>query len=303
MPNILIVDDSAIDRALAGKLLQREEDVVVTFAMNGREALVSMANARPDVVVSDLQMPEMNGLELVAAVRRDYPSVPVILMTGRGSESIAADALRIGAAGYVPKLSLAERLPLVVRGLFAATEADRLHSRLFHSLQRSEFQFRLRNDPELFNPLVERIQETLRCLPLGDESERLRVSVAVRHAMWIAHFNGNLELPIDATLSDSKFYLLANERRSELPMSQRCIDIRVVIDPDQAIFHVLHEGPGIDMTKAPENLELAAADRSWLAGFVMMPAVMDDVEWSADGKEISLLKRAVVSEGDEMEMF
>lgn len=94
MPNILIVDDSATDRALAGKLLECGQDVNVTYAEHGREALELIAADRPDLIVSDLQMPEMDGLELVTAVREGYPSVPVILMTAQGSEQIAAEALR-----------------------------------------------------------------------------------------------------------------------------------------------------------------------------------------------------------------
>ena len=62
----------------------------------------------PALVLTDLIMPEMNGLELVKAIREHHPFVPVILMTSKGNEEIAVQALQGGAASYVPKSQLAE---------------------------------------------------------------------------------------------------------------------------------------------------------------------------------------------------
>jgi CheY-like chemotaxis protein len=302
MPNILIVDDSGIDRALAGGLLEREEDIVISYATNGREALDQISTMRPDLVVSDLQMPEMSGLELVATLREEHPSVPVIIMTALGSEKIAAEALKIGASGYVPKASLSSHLPQAVRRLFNASKADRRHSRLFHSLQDIDCRFRLQNDPELISPLVDQIQGVLRCLPLGDEAERVRVGVAVGHGLWIAHHHGNLELALNGEWSDANFQEEAIERRMKSPATERSIEFHVVIDREQATFDIRHEGAGIDVSQLPNDLESKAADRSWLSGFLVIPAIMDDVSYSPDDGRIVLLKRAVQSSDDELEV-
>src|SRR5437588_11976782 len=112
MPIILVVDDSPVDRLLTGRLLSREKELdwVIEYAENGREALAFMKDLVPHVVVTDLMMPDMDGLELVAAVRAEHPEVPVILMTGQGSETLALEALERGAASYVPKGQLADKL-------------------------------------------------------------------------------------------------------------------------------------------------------------------------------------------------
>src|SRR5262245_2182044 len=101
MPNILVVDDLASDRRLVGGLLMTNEDLTVEFAVNGREALDRIARARPDLVVTDLMMPEMDGLELLGNIRCKFPGLPVILMTSQGSEEVAVKALQLGAASYV----------------------------------------------------------------------------------------------------------------------------------------------------------------------------------------------------------
>jgi CheY-like chemotaxis protein len=90
--SVLVVDDSAMDRHLAGAIVQKMGGWLASFAGNGAEALVSLEKQRPDVVLTDMLMPEMDGLQLVQAIRSKYPLVPVILMTAHGSEDIAIQA-------------------------------------------------------------------------------------------------------------------------------------------------------------------------------------------------------------------
>lgn len=300
MPNILIVDDSAVDRTLAGKLLESEEGARISFAKNGREALEQIEVKRPDVVVSDLQMPEVDGLELVAEVRERHPSIPVILMTARGSEEIAAEAIKVGAAGFVPKVSLGTNLRLAVRQIFDASELDQLNSRLFHSLQNASFHFRLEDDPTLIAPLAEHIQETLRCMPLGEATERIRVAMSVGQALWIAHYHGNLEISLDERWGDDEF----NENVAALYDSServpRTIELHTTISPDTASFRISYDGPPINLDALPEDLTKVTAERSWLAGFVMIPVVMDEVVW--DGSTINLVKRAVEPPEEQLEL-
>ena len=85
---VLVVDDSAMDRHLAGAIVQKMAGWSATFAGNGIEALASLEKQKPDIVLTDMLMPEMDGLQLVQAIRSKYPLVPVILMTAHGSEDI-----------------------------------------------------------------------------------------------------------------------------------------------------------------------------------------------------------------------
>src|SRR4051794_34452408 len=103
MPTVLVVDDAAVDRKLVAGLLAKGQDMQVVLASSAEEALQRLAAIRPQVIVTDLVMPGMSGLELVAQISSQYPEIPVILMTGKGSEEIAVKALENGAASYVPK--------------------------------------------------------------------------------------------------------------------------------------------------------------------------------------------------------
>ena len=108
MPTVLVVDDSSVDRSRIGGLLLKSSELNVEYAIHGAEAAQRIAQSPPDLVLTDLIMPEMDGLELVAYVAVHHPQIPVILMTGKGNEETAVRALQAGAASYVPKSMAAD---------------------------------------------------------------------------------------------------------------------------------------------------------------------------------------------------
>ena len=101
MVRILIVDDSLVERVLVEGLLAKNPDYQMELAENGHEALDHIAEGVPDLIITDLMMPGMDGLELLREIRRLQPDLPVILMTAHGDEATATAALEAGAASYV----------------------------------------------------------------------------------------------------------------------------------------------------------------------------------------------------------
>ena len=98
MSRILVVDDALSDRTLVSGIAAKWGDSQVLQAEDGQAALTLIEQDPPDLILTDMHMPQMNGLELVTAVRETNPSIPGILITAKGSEDIAARALRAGAA-------------------------------------------------------------------------------------------------------------------------------------------------------------------------------------------------------------
>ena len=123
MVTILVVEDSSVDRMLIGGLLAKEGvtndgDWEIEFACDGQEALTRLNAANRsgiDLIVTDLQMPNLDGLGLVKEIRRTQPQLPVILITSQGSEEIAIEALRAGATSYSPKSMLRTDLVRTIR--------------------------------------------------------------------------------------------------------------------------------------------------------------------------------------------
>src|SRR5579871_3378868 len=119
-PAVLVVDDALVDRHKAAGIVAQSLGWRVVHAANGKEALAAVEAGRPAVVLTDLQMPEMDGLTLAARLHELYPFLPVVLMTAHGSEDTAVEALRRGAASYVPKKNLGHVLGETLQQVVAA---------------------------------------------------------------------------------------------------------------------------------------------------------------------------------------
>jgi two-component system chemotaxis response regulator CheY len=112
--NVLIVDDSNAMRAVIKKIIAMsgfKMDQCLN-AGNGREALEALAHEWVDVIISDINMPEMNGLELLARLKRDdlYREIPVIMISTEGSDERMREAMTCGAQGFIKKPFLPEEL-------------------------------------------------------------------------------------------------------------------------------------------------------------------------------------------------
>ena len=200
MPVVLIVDDSEVDRRLVGGLLPKDLEWLIEFADNGVEALEKMRLSLPDVVITDMLMPQMDGMELVSNIRVDYPHIPVILITGHGNETLAVEALEKGATSYVPKQLLAAKLQETVEQVLAVAKADRSYSRLISCLKTTQYSFELDNDPALIPPLVDLLQQILAGMRCCDATGRMHAGIALEEALLNAVLAGNLEMERDQVL-------------------------------------------------------------------------------------------------------
>jgi CheY-like chemotaxis protein/anti-sigma regulatory factor (Ser/Thr protein kinase) len=292
MASVLVVDDSAIDRRLAGSLLEKSHNASVMYAAHGREALDQMRERLPDIVLTDLQMPEMNGLELVAAVRSRYPLVPVVLMTAKGSEDIAVQALQKGAASYLPKSRLAFELLDTIDSVLSVARADRDSGRLDECLAESRWSFSIPNDSSLVAPLVDRARHDLARVRLCDETVRTRLGIALHEAVINAIDHGNLELSSDLRESDdSGYHTLAAERRRQAPYKDRIVHVSVRVTPREVTYIVRDEGPGYDPSHLPDPTDPANLERVCGRGLLLIRTFMDEVRHNRTGNEITMVKR------------
>lgn len=119
---VLLAEDQGMVRGALAALLGIEADIeVVASVSNGQEAFRAMGKARPDVVVTDIEMPEMTGLELAQRVRELYPETRVVIVTTFARPGYLRRALEAGASGYLlkdrPSAELADAVRRVHRGL------------------------------------------------------------------------------------------------------------------------------------------------------------------------------------------
>ena len=297
MTTVLIVDDSAVDRRLARGLLERSSGVQVNEAEHGREAMAVLRHHGADLVITDLQMPEMDGLELVDAVRANFPRTPVILMTGKGSEEIAVAALQRGAASYVPKSILSTDLVSTVMHVLAVGRSEASTERMMASLTATAWEFELENDYTLISPLVSLAKSTLAGMEIVDETGQVQVGVALEEAISNAMYHGNLELSGEEL--DSLGYDIhgddepnaVDQRRRESPYCDRRVRVKMRITRENATFDVVDEGPGFNVSQLPQAMDQVASGKKHGRGLAHMQLFMDEISFNETGNQVTLVKR------------
>jgi CheY-like chemotaxis protein len=289
---VLVVDDSSVDRHLVGGIVQKLDGWHADFAANGREALAAMEKNLPDLVLTDMLMDEMDGLELVQTVRSRYPSVPVILMTAHGSEDVAIKALQRGAASYVPKKSMARDLDETIEQVYSAAKTGQNQRRILDCLTRQESQFILQNDTTLIPPLVGYLEENVSRLRLCEQSGLVLLGVALHEALTNAILHGNLGVSSDLRESDErKYYRLIQDRQTTAPYRDRRVFVTATLTRKEARFVIRDEGEGFDPGTLPDPTDPSNLGRVTGRGLLLIQTFMDHVEHNETGNEITLVKR------------
>jgi DNA-binding NarL/FixJ family response regulator len=119
-PRVVLVDDHASVLAALGRML-RESCNVVASVSSGSEAVEAVRRLTPDVLVADLMMPDIDGLEVCRRVKRLVPETAVVIITASDDTVVRAAALRDGASAFVPKHLAAEILSRTIERVFAET--------------------------------------------------------------------------------------------------------------------------------------------------------------------------------------
>jgi len=296
MDRILIVDDSSVDRLLAGSLLEKKSNAVVGYAADGAEALAKLQEFKPDLVLTDLQMPNLDGLQLVAKIKEMHPPIPVKLMTAMGSEEIAVKAIQAGAASYVPKRKLAQDLCETVANVRELASEHRAQLRVLERQQRWEGEFILENDLELLIGLAGHLLQNLRGMAICDTAEEVRVGVALAEALLNAYYHGNLELPSEMREKSPDAYVKAAKRRThQPPFADRRIGVSARFSRGQAVFSIRDEGKGFDTTSLPDPTDSKALERPYGRGLFLIRSFMDEVKFNEVGNTVTMIKRATKS--------
>ena len=114
MPRVLLADDHRLIRDAFSRLIEPDCEVVAAVA-DGRSAVAEAVRLRPDIVILDVAMPLLNGLDAARQLRRELPDARTIFLTVSEDVDIAAEAFRLGAAGYLLKNSAGSELLLAIR--------------------------------------------------------------------------------------------------------------------------------------------------------------------------------------------
>ena len=297
MTRILVAEDSGT-QAMEIRQLLEGAGYEVQVAVDGRQALEEIQRQPPDLVLTDLDMPFVSGLQLVESVRDRHPGLPVVLMTAFGTDETAIEALEQGAASYVPKRNLARDLIETIADVLSVVQSAQDEQRVSEYLMEADAEFCLQNDSLLIGPVVAYIQETMENMRLVDANQRVRVGVAIEEALRSALFQGNLELTPEQLrdayhLEDGgrSYFQMLEQRRQLLPYRNRRIHVHAHVTRDESVCTVRDEGAGFSARNLQQMDDAQHLERDDNRGWLLMKTFMDEIHFSETGHEITLIKR------------
>jgi DNA-binding NarL/FixJ family response regulator len=190
---VLIAEDHSIVRDGLRLLLQSQPDfVVVAEAANGQEAVAQAKAVRPDVIIMDVTMPEMSGLEATRLIKAELPQAHVLILTMHESDEYFFRALEAGASGYVLKKAATQDLISAARAVASGeaflypSVAKKLIADYLHRLQAG-------TEPAGFGSLSEREREILRLIADGQSNQQIADQLAISTSTVQTHRSHILE--------------------------------------------------------------------------------------------------------------
>jgi DNA-binding NarL/FixJ family response regulator len=177
---VLIVDDHPIVREGLRRALERDPGFhVLGEAATGTEAIIQAHRLRPDVVLMDLSLPELDGISATATLRRDLPDIEVVVLTGVLNPTSVIQAMQAGASGYLFKDTRASEIRAAIK--------DSVEGRVHLSSEVSALLVNQIQPSGRIDPLTEREREVLHLLALGSSNKEIMQKLQVTEATVKAH--------------------------------------------------------------------------------------------------------------------
>ncbi|MCB1310219.1 MAG: response regulator [Leptospiraceae bacterium] len=287
---ILVVDDEQQIRGLLTNFLKSNGHASATAA-NGREAWQKFsADPRSfDLIITDIKMPDMDGLELLARIRNHNHDVPVVIMTAYAEMDFSLRALQLGAFDFIIKPFEWTRLKSIFTNL-ETLRADQQEIQDILPYSSAEYNFRIPGRMRHLKTVTQFLQQNLAPFYRLYGMDSARYGLAMMEAMTNGMIHGNFD--IDSSVKErswEEFTELIKEREGLARYAEKKLLIQARIDPDSLVFSVTDEGQGFDYAGLPDFTRTDGLRTSG-RGLLLIHTTMDRVEWNQSGNRITMTR-------------
>jgi len=202
---VYIADDHQIVRRGIRQLLSTEAGIeVVGEASNGRDAVMDMDKLKPDIVLMDLVMPVMDGIEAIRQIKTGHPSIQILVLTSFATDDKVFPAIKAGALGYLIKDTSPEELVSAIRQVYKGEPT--LHSSIAQKLLKEISH--VSEQPTSPDPLTEREVEVLKLIARGLSNQEIAETLVVSVATVYTHVSKILDKLHLASRTQAALYAL-----------------------------------------------------------------------------------------------
>jgi DNA-binding response OmpR family regulator len=292
---ILVVDDEEVIRDVIASKIQKSLGYDVIQASNGIEALKAVEDLMPDLIITDIKMPAMSGIELLGEIRRRRIGSPVIILTGYGTMEDAISAIRLGAKSFIKKPFDINQVILLIENIFAVHQETADVHEIVPFIRSQSFTIRIPNNYIYLSKVINYIFLTARDCWEMDPAELNDVKVALYEALLNAFEHGNLQVDKASkerclVLGHSVYRKYLLERMATEENKAKSITVFSAIDPIRLEISVLDEGPGFNHGSVNEDLDPESFMRMYGRGLFLIKNLMDEVSFNDRGNMLRFLK-------------
>lgn len=266
--HILIADDEEEIRKCLKRFLTMK-GYRISMAENGREAMDIIEREKIDLVITDMEMPEMNGMELLASVKEFNGNLPVVMITGYSDAEKTVTALREGASDFINKPFRMQDINESISRLLELQSTDEENKKALQYLTFST-SLDMPAKTELVNGVIYNLASQLKSIELCDASHLSNMNIALYEALINAIEHGNKRDP------DKK------------------ITLKLDINFEQAKFTIKDEGEGFDHGAIENPTDPENIFKMNGRGIYLMKHFMDEVIYNDIGNEVTMIKNRIV---------
>ncbi len=287
---ILIVEDDFGSREFLLNLIKLE-GYDVRQAVNGEEGLEVYKEYHPNLIICDIQMPKMDGLEMLSRLREEKEDVIFIITTAFGSEDYAIEALRLGANNYLKKpidrkslIGLVKKYQAIIESRLLAQKAE---GRVLEKAIKVEFDTNFEHVPAVVSQLISEI--TLKY----NDSDKTNIELGLDELIANSIEHGNLEITFEDKVeaSDNNSMLELYAKKMQIPeIANRKIIVEYIQKQNYSEWTITDEGKGFDWKSIPDPTQGAQLMELNGRGIFITNFLFDELEYLGKGNQVRVRK-------------
>lgn len=287
---VLVVEDDQASRSYLEVIL-RKENLNFRSADNGKDGLEIFKEYIPDIVLSDINMAQMNGLELLENIKRIKPETIVIMLTAFNSEDYVVEAMKLGANNYLKKPVLKNNLISLLRKYSSVLHSRKSAKKIQGFIKRHNFSLDFKSNIEIIPSIVNYlITEVEGVFP---EEVLLDIKLGLGELLLNAVEHGNLDISFiekSHAVQNDQLQQLYYERLGDPEFYRRKVFIDFSMTPEYSEWVITDEGDGFDPDSIPNPISEDGILRLHGRGIFICKFQFDELEYLENGNKVRARK-------------